>query len=118
MPWETIGDCGGGSLPLERDRVLAELRLGLAFLEHYVGPAPAGCRLELLWRDFEPSYPTIALHWDAPATAEAIWGYVSECSDALSLLHESVSWDAIARILPEVAGSGAGREGDEWWMDG
>ncbi len=117
MPWETIGDCGGGTLPLERERVLAELRLGIAFLEQYVAPPPAGCRLDLLWREFEPSYPTIGLHWEESVSREEVWGYISECSDALTVFHEAVRWNALARLLPSAAVAGAGREAEEWLDD-
>ncbi len=112
MPWETIGDCGGGTLPLEKEQVLAELRLGIAFLLAYVGPPPAGCRLDVLWREFEPSYPTIAL-WREPGTApDDVWAYVSQCGDALTLLHQSVDWSALAQLLYP-AGAGA-VDADEW----
>ena len=113
MPWETIGDCGGGTLPLEREQVLAELRLGIAFLEEYVGPPPAGCRLEVLWREFEPSYPTIALHWEGSVSSDQVWGYVSHCSDALNLLHQAVDWSALAQLL-HPARVPASVDGEEW----
>ena len=106
MPWETIGDCGGGTLPLEREQVLAELRLGTAFLQAYVGPPPDGCRLEVLWREFEPSYPTIALHHEGKVSPGEVWGYVSQCGDALTLLHQAVDWGALAQLLYP-AGAGA-----------
>ena len=116
MPWETIGDCGGGMLPLEREQVLAELRLGIAFLTEYVGSPPAGCRLEVLWRDFEPSYPTIAVHWEGRVSAEEVWGYVSQCGDALTLLQQAVDWSALAQLLCP-AGSSASADGEDWQED-
>ena len=113
MPWETIGDCGGGTLPLEREQVLAELRLGIAFLEAYVGPPPAGCRLDVLWREFEPSYPTIGLHWEPnQVSGDEVWGYVSHCGDALGLLHQAVDWGALAQLL--YPARSAATDGDEW----
>lgn len=117
MAWETIGDCGVGTLPLEREQVLAELRLGIAFLEAYVGPPPAGCRLEVLWRELEPSYPTIALQREATVAPEDVWAYVSQCGDALTLLHDSVAWGSLAQLLYP-AGAGAGAEGEDWGEDG
>jgi len=115
MPWETIGDCGGGTLPLERDQVMAELRLGVAFLVEYVGPPPAGCRLEVLWRELEPSYPTIALWREPNVPPDDVWGYVSQCGDALNLLHHSVDWSALAQLLYPAGARAA--DGADWGED-
>ncbi len=112
MAWETIGDCGAGTLPLERDQVLAELQLGIAFLRAYVGAPPAACELSVLWRELEPSYPTIALHCGDDASPEEVWGYVSQCGDALTLLHQSVDWSALAQLLYPAGAAAA--DDDDW----
>lgn len=93
MPWESVGDCGTGQLPNERDLVVAQLELGIKFLELFVGDPPEDCELGLMWHehDYGP-YPTIGLTWEVGELGTPEWKYIARCENALSSFDDAIDW--------------------------
>ena len=96
MPWEDIGQCGGGST--------REWAAGVEIVIHYIelvcGSPPPGCELGVMWHEHEcGDYPTAGLCWDPSVRTDPPEEYIAKCGIALDAFDEAVSW---SQIDPEV----------------
>jgi hypothetical protein len=107
VPSEDIGECGGAQYP-DKDWITAELELGICYIRHACGEAPAGYELDIIWHEHDVGeYATIGITWDG--FGDAPWDYISRAESALQRFHEAVNW---SQLVPEPKGD-AGDEDDE-----
>ena len=111
MPWENIGECGGAQLPHERDRMIAEVELGAAYVRLICGAPPEGCRVGVMWHEHDGGrYATVGLHFE---TEEPPWRYLSCAGEALRCFDEAVDWSPMDEVDED-----ADAEDDESGPDG
>lgn len=96
MPWESIGDCGDGQLPHEREWIVFCLEMGIAYLRHICGAPSSGCEIGIMWHEHELSdYPSIGLLWEYPEQTDALWKYINQCETALAIFDDAIAWSEI-----------------------
>jgi hypothetical protein len=96
MPWEEIGECGGADLT-ERDRMIAEVKLGVQYVKLICGPPPQGCKIDAMWHEHDSGeYATVGLFWDPLQISDAPWDYISRAEHALSRFDDSVDWSPLS----------------------
>lgn len=104
---ESIGSCGDGQLPHERDWIVFCQEIAIAYIRHVCGDPPKLWDIEIEWWDHElGSYPEICLTCDE-SPAGVPWAYHARCERALSVFDEAVAWGEL-RLDENLA-----REGDE-----
>jgi len=97
--WEPIGSCGIGRL--HEKRVMAELEIGIAFLQQISYETDSNCaEIGIMWAgcevgDTEVQYPEIGLKWNAGRMSQPPINYVCACQDALSAFNHAVDWSAL-----------------------
>ena len=95
MPWEHIGECGDADAAYERDRMVAEVRLGVAYVKLICGEPPPGCKIGPMWHEAEEgSYATVGLHSDGELD-RAAWAYIGLAERALSRFDQAVDWEPL-----------------------
>ncbi len=93
MPWENIGECGGGST---REWAAGTVEIVIHYIELVCGSPPPGCELGVMWHEHEcGDYPTAGLCWDPCVRSDPPWEYISRCEKALEIFDESVEWSEI-----------------------
>lgn len=81
----------------ERDRMIAEVRLGVQYVKLICGEPPAGCRVGVMWHGHNSGeYATVGLFGEPLQISDAPWGYISRAEDALSRFDDSVDWSPLS----------------------
>ena len=63
MPWENIGECGEADLR-ERERMIAEVKLGAQYVKLICGQPPQVCKVDAMWHEHDVGeYATVGLFW-------------------------------------------------------
>ncbi len=96
MPWENIGECGRADLR-DRERLVAEIELGIQYVRLICGDPPTGCEVDVMWHEHDfGEYATVGLSWDPLEISDAPWDYISRAEEVLSRFHESVDWSPLS----------------------
>jgi hypothetical protein len=96
MPWENIGECGAADLS-ERERMIAEVKLGAQYVKLICGQPPQGCKVDAMWHEHDlGEYATVGLFWDPLQISDAPWDYISRAEDVLSCFDDSVEWSLLS----------------------
>ena len=93
MPWESIGVCGAADAIRQQERMVAEVKLGVAYVRLICGEPPARCKLGVMWRESDSvSYASVGLYYD---TEGAPWDCIGVAERVLSRFDEVVDWEPI-----------------------
>jgi len=96
MPWENIGSCGTACAKWDRDWMVAQTELAVAYVRHVCGELPIGCEVDVMWHEHDiADYCTVGLCWEHEECEQPPWEYIQRAEIALRAFEDAVSWEAI-----------------------
>jgi len=92
---ESVGSCGTGQMPEDRDWIVHCQKLCISYIRFILGDPPHGSKLLLIWHEHElGEYPTIGVQWDSEQY-DAPWSYINKCEALVTAFDNAVSWSEI-----------------------